>query len=469
MCVLPENPVQLFFPTFLHMNTDLIIIGAGAAGLMAACSAGEAGLNCLVLERRHRPGLKLLLCGNNRCNVSHSGTPTSLIRDYGDPVGGFLAPALQDFPPSALRKWFSDYGLETVVLKDRIYPRSGKADDVLHCFTDRLRDLELPLMLNCPVQKISTLSSGEYEVLCGKVQLQSRFVLIATGGVSYPKTGSVGDGQRIAGELGHLLEPFRPGLAGIEVDNSWLQLRSGRAEAGIPQVKVHLFQQGREFASTDGNLLAAGNCLRGSAIFDATRILGRRNISDFSLVMDLFPEVESLELSRRLQGAWQKTRQPAAALNALGLDHVFAEGLANELHSEFANADFSGLAKALKNRMLKTTAIRPLKEAIVSIGGVALPEIAPDSMESKKLPGLFFAGEVMDIDGPTGGYNLQAAFATARLAVKSIVGKLHPAETAKRCKPKTDQKPLENRTNSRAASNSKKAAWGKKFWDGYLR
>lgn len=446
------------------MNTDVIIIGAGAAGLMAACCAGEAGLNGLLLERRHRPGLKLLLCGNNRCNLSHDGTASSLKQDYGEPVGSFLEMALQECPPSVLRKWFSNCGLETTLLKERIYPCSGKADDVLHCFTDRLRDLEVPLMLNSPVQKISAVAGGGFEITCAKVRLQSRFVLVTTGGISYPKTGSVGDGQRMAGELGLRLEPYRAGLAGIEVSNAWLQIRSGREEAGIPSVRIRLSSQGQEIASTTGNLLASGNCLRGSAIFDATRILGRRNISDFSLVLDIFPELTVQSLAQRLQVAWRKTGQVAATLNALGLEHVFAAGLSQELQTEFAAGDFAAVSAALKAMLLENAVIRPLKEAIVTIGGVALDEIDPQSMESRKFPGLFFAGEVLDIDGPTGGYNLHAAFASARLAIRTICGKLKPPPELKiqKARPDGSRKPPNT-------GRAPKAAWGKKFWDGYLR
>ncbi|NMA19537.1 MAG: aminoacetone oxidase family FAD-binding enzyme [Lentisphaerae bacterium] len=447
------------------MNTDVIIIGAGAAGLMAACCAGEAGLNGLLIERRHRPGLKLLLCGNNRCNLSHSGTAETLIQEYGEPVGSFLSTALQECPPAVLRKWFGSCGLATTVLKDRIYPRSGKADDVLHCFTDRLRDLEVPLMLNCPAQKIAAIPGGGFEIICGKVRMQSRFVLVCTGGVSYPKTGSVGDGQRMAGELGLRLEPYRAGLAGIEVSNQWLQIRSSREEAGIPSVRIRIFSQGREIAGTEGNLLASGNCLRGSAIFDATRILARRNISDFSLLMDLFPDLTMQALAQNLEAAWRKTKQAAATLNALGLEHVFSAGLSQELHTGFAAGDFTGVATALKAVPLEDVSIRPLKEAIVTIGGVALDEIDPQSMESRKLPGLFFAGEVLDIDGPTGGYNLHAAFASARLAIRMIAGKVHSpaAKKARKNRPSDDARKPPN------AGKSRKAAWGKKFWDGYLR
>ena len=445
------------------MTTDLIIIGAGAAGLMAGCCAGEEKLNCLLIERRHRPGLKLLLCGNNRCNLSHQGNAASLILDYGEPVGKFLEPALQECTPAILRKWFSSCGLETMVQRERIYPRSEKADDVLHCFTDRLRDLEVPLLLNCPVQKINPLPDGGFELGCGKIRLRSNFVLVTTGGVSYPKTGSVGDGQRMAGELGLRLEPYRPGLAGIEVDDAWLKTRSAREESGMPSVRVGIFSQGQEIAITEGNLLAAGNCLRGSAIFDATRIIGRREISNFALRLDLFPELTISSLERNLQAAWKKTRQLGATLNALGIEHAFATELSLKLKGAFQTEDFSGLASSLKMMPLTNPIIRPLREAIVTIGGIALDEIDRESMQSRKFPGLFFAGEVMDIDGPTGGYNLHAAFASARLAIKSIAEKLGRTGLPRK------KRSARTQQDNKKQGGNRKAAWGKKFWDGYLR
>jgi len=437
-------------------NTDLLIVGAGASGLWAACAAGRAGLRCLLLERRHRPGLKLLLCGNNRCNISHIGSAAELQAAYGEPVGSFLAPALRQLPPAALREAFAALGLPSKILKDRIYPSSEKADDVLHCFTDQLRDLEVPLLLNCPAQKIIQSSSEGFELQCGKLHFQTRYLLLATGGVSYPKTGSVGDGQRLAGELRHHLEPYRPGLAGIEVGDAWLRPRADRIEAAIPSVRLKLSSQGREIATTDGNLLADRICVRGSAVFDATRIIARRQLLTFDLAVDIFPEQTPAALAQALSRAWQKTRQPAATLNALGIEHALAQPLAEKLACYFTGSpSWLELAQALKDISISVTGIRPLKEAIVTVGGVSLADIDPETMQSRLQPGLFFAGEVMDIDGPTGGYNLQAAFSTAELAVRAICRQLSPS---------IGSKPSPERRQKSSQSIDKKRSWGKDFW-----
>lgn len=388
------------------LNTDLVIVGAGAAGLLAAVSAGELGMNCVVVERRHRVGLKLLMCGNNRCNISHALSTEQMIEAYGDPVAEFIAPALNAFSPQALRSWFAKNGLATCVKNDRVYPTTENGDDVLHCFTDKLRDLTVPLMLNCPVQRISPLLDGGYEVLCEKLSIRSKCVLLATGGVSYPKTGSVGDGQRMLSELGVQVTPLRPGLAGVDVLDKWLAI-NGKCELLNVEVTVSDDNHGT-VAVTNGNLLCEKGCLRGTAIFDATRIIARNQLEDFKLTLDLFPKYSQKILQEKLSNG---------GIDALNIPQPFIPELKRLLPTQ-------NPANWLKHIPLNVDSIRPIKEAIVTVGGVALSEIDSQTLELRKLPGLFVAGELMDVDGPTGGFNLHAAFATARLAIHAIAKSL---------------------------------------------
>jgi len=399
-------------------TAEVIIIGAGAAGLMAGVTAGEAGLPCLLVERRHRPGLKLLLCGNNRCNISHAGDARDMIAAYGEPVGTFLKTALTAFPPARLRRWFEAAGVPTCLNRDRIYPTSEKADDVLHCFTDRLRELSVPLLLNCPVSAVTRLPGGVYQVSCGAVVFTAPRVLLATGGVSYPKTGSVGDGQRFAGELGHTVLPLQAGLAGMDSAAGWLPRPA--ASASLPTTRLTITQRGAAVGTTEGNVLAEGNVLRGTAIFDASRMIARRGWTDFELELDVLPDMSLAAVAARLQQTAGRARGLSRLLTAQGLDLAVADSLAAWL--EQRGGDASAWARLLKALPLPITGIRPVKEAIVTVGGVDLSEINPDTMESRRSPGLYFAGEVMDIDGPTGGYNLHAAFATARLAIQAMIG-----------------------------------------------
>ena len=385
-------------------GNELIIVGGGAAGLMAAITAGELGLKALVLERRHRPGLKLLITGNNRCNLSHLSPPEELLRAYGEPCAGFLRPAVEALPPQKLCNYLKINGLQTTTMRDgRVYPLSERADDVLHFFLDRLRELAVPLTLNCPVRDITALPSGGFRVTTESgFSLEANNILLATGGVSYPKTGSVGDGQRLAAQLGHTVTPLRAGLAGVDIDdNIYNWLANGR-EDDIPDVALRVLSHGETVATLRGNILCCGGILRGAAIFDATRLIARRNLRDFELRADFAPNTPPQRLN--------------AAVMARLLPPALSEGLRRAMRTP---NDWA----RLKDYPLSVQGIRPLKEAIVTVGGVSLEEIDPRTMQSKIRPGLYFAGELMDVDGPTGGYNLHAAFATARLAVQAIAGR----------------------------------------------
>ncbi len=341
-------------------KTDVIIIGGGAAGLMAGATAGELGLKTLVLERKAKPGRKLLMCGNSRCNLTTNISEDRMIQMFGRPVGPFLEPALKAFTPSMLQRWFAANGLKTVVKAgNKVYPHTERAMDVLNLFTDLLRDRDVSLACSSAVQTLEK-SRGGFRVTTDNFIVESKYVLIATGGISYPKTGSVGDGQVWAKKLGHAVEPYRPGLAGYEVDPKVIKGRIGKV---YEKVAVEVMSGGKVLGETRGVYEIEKWGVGGTALTDASRIISRDNLKKYSLKITFF------------------------------------DGGSEEI---------------------QPLRMRPVKEAMVTVGGVALDEIDPKTMESKVCPGLYFAGEVMDVDGPTGGYNLQAAFSSARLAVAHI-------------------------------------------------
>ena len=345
-------------------ETDLVIIGGGAAGLMAGCLAGEIGLRTVILERKHKPGRKLLMCGNSRCNLTINISVERMLEMYGEPVGPFLRPAIMDFPPSTLQRWFAANGLKTEVRTgNKVYPHSDKATDVLHFFTDYLRDKEVSLAASSVAKSLKKTKTG-FCVDATNFSIESRFVVIATGGISYPKTGSVGDGQQFAAELGHILKPYRPGLVGFEVERSVIGNRSGQE---WHDVRVKIMSAGKMIAETRGYYEIQAWGIGGTAITDASRIVARLDLSDYLLRIE------------------------------------FSDGNVEEV---------------------KPLRPRSIKEAMVTMGGVSLTDVNNRTMESMKCPGLYFAGEVLDVDGPTGGYNLQAAFSTGRLAVADIARKL---------------------------------------------
>ncbi len=377
-------------------NTDLIIIGGGAAGLMAGAAAGEAGLRAVILERCPKAGRKLLMCGNNRCNITSALPAAQMLADYGAPLTQFLEPAICAFPPSALRDWFHKNGLVTKMQRDkRVYPQSERAIDVHHLFTDQLAKHSIGLMLNSPVLAFQPLENG-FRVTTANLELTSKYVLVATGGVSYPKTGSVGDGQKMAAALGHKILPYRPGLAGFNLPKHTLR--------PMDEVTLTIFADGKPVAETHGALEIEKYGISGPAVIDACRIISRRDLKNVTF---------------EIRGAGNpagQARRADSARNPKGRQ----EG---------------------PPHTVKPDKPRPLKEAMTTVGGVALDDVNPQTLESKKVPGLFFAGEVLDVDGPCGGYNLQAAFSTARLAIRSIAARTPSRNVPRKQNPTQKRKP----------------------------
>ena len=349
-----------------YRPVKLAIIGGGAAGMFAAAVAAERHIPCVVIERKARLGSKVLMTANGRCNFAKDISPDQFLRDLGEgSCAEFVAEAVRECPPRQICRGFQSLGVRTKRMTDgRLFPADEKAATIVHAFGDLLRDEEVPILSNCAVTAITPFKNG-FLVTTKNFTLCAENVLIATGGVSYPKTGSVGDGQNFAKSLGHSIVPYRPGLIGLEThDPKVTRLAGRRFEDSATKV---LDASGKAIFEYRGEIDCESFGLSGAAIYNAQRFIEH----------------------------WMRERGAAARLTAevsFGRETVRLDSLRP----------------------------RPLKEAIVTIGGVDTREIDPHTMQSKIVPGLYFAGEVMDIDGPTGGYNLTLAFATARKAVASI-------------------------------------------------
>ena len=345
-----------------HRPVTLAVVGAGAAGLFAAAAAAQRGIGCLVFERKARIGSKLLMTANGRCNFTKDISPEQMLADIGEPVASFAATALKRCPPAMIAAGFRARGVRIKRRPDGcLFPASEKAADIVHVFGDLLRDNEVPLLTNCPVTGLQPVKNG-FIVATRGFTVWAENVLVATGGVSFPKTGSVGDGQEFARRLGIRTEPCRPGLVGCVTGNRALLARAGaRYERGA---SASVVVDGEERFRAHGEVEVERWGVSGAAVYNCTRWAARHLDGDVR---------------------W-----------CLGLDLDGESMLADDVRP------------------------RPVKEAIVTMGGVSLAEVDPATMESRRHPGLYFAGEVMDVDGPTGGYNISLAFATARLAVESI-------------------------------------------------
>ena len=340
-----------------HSPVKLAIVGGGAAGMFAAAVAAERRIPCLLVERKARLGSKVLMTANGRCNFTRDISAEQFLRDVECP---FVAEAIRECPPRNVIAGFKSLNVPLRRMADgRMFPADGKAATIVHCFGDLLRDSEVPVLTNCPVTAIQPQKTG-FIVATANFTLWAENVLIATGGISYPKTGSVGDGQNFARLLGHRLIPYRSGLIGMETDDRRITSLAGRRfEDGRAKV---IGPDGATLFDYRGEVDCEAFGLSGAAVYNCQRFIAKRGLADFTLEV------------------W--------------FEH-----------------------NRLQFRNLKP---RPVKEAIVTLGGVDTAEIDPHTMESKLVPHLYFAGEVMDIDGPTGGYNLTMAFATARKAVTSI-------------------------------------------------
>ena len=355
-----------------YRPVKLAIIGGGAAGMFAAAVAAERHIPCVVIERKARLGSKVLMTANGRCNFAKDISPDQFLRDLGEgSCAEFVAEAVRECPPRQICRGFQSLGVRTKRMTDgRLFPADEKAATIVHAFGDLLRDEEVPILSNCAVTAITPIKNG-FLVTTKNFTLCAENVLIATGGVSYPKTGSVGDGQNFAKSLGHSIVPYRPGLIGLEThDPKVTRLAGRRFEDSATKV---LDASGKAIFEYRGEIDCESFGLSGAAIYNAQRF------------------IENL---KRGTGIGYRGTEVAV------------------------EASFNGMTV----RVEKINP-RPLKEAIVTLGGVDTREIDPHTMQSKIVPGLYFAGEVMDIDGPTGGYNLTLAFATARKAVASIAKK----------------------------------------------
>ena len=361
-------------PKLTHRPIPLAIVGGGASGLFAAAAAANRRLGCLVFERKARIGSKMLTTANGRCNFTKDISAERMLEDIGDPVASFVASAIRKCPPSMIVSGFKSRGLRIKRRADGcLFPASEKAADVVHVFGDLLRDNEIPLLSNCPVTGIQPVKNG-FIVATRGFTVWAENVLVATGGVSFPKTGSVGDGQKFAASLGLHVTPLRAGLTGCETRERKVLSRTGARY--VQNASASVVVGGNRVFSAAGEVEFEPWGITGAAVYNCTRWAARHLDGG--------------------KGRWI---------------------LELELDGEILQVrDFS---------------VRPVKEAIVTMGGVGMDEINPETMESYRVPGLYFAGEVLDVDGPTGGYNLSIAFATARLAVESICDKAFERRNAR--------------------------------------
>ncbi|MGD1047621.1 MAG: NAD(P)/FAD-dependent oxidoreductase [Candidatus Krumholzibacteriaceae bacterium] len=413
------------------MKYDVVVIGGGASGMFAAGRAAENGLRALLLERNSRLGKKLSITGNGRCNLTNTDETDEFVRNFGA-NGRFLYRALTELSRHDLVAFFKGHGVETREEDGgRIFPARGNSESVVRALERYLRRLGVAVRLNSRVEKITvdSVSGAVTGVKAGGREgiIEANNVILATGGLSYPRTGSTGDGYSMARTLGHTIVSPRPALVPLETREQFPKDLRG---ISLRDVRVTVVSDGKRVASENGSLLFTHFGVSGPVVLSLSALVvelldeGRKvEISiDFTPALDgAAPAkwlVEALAGSgRRSIGTVMRALMPKALVPVLMRSSgIAADGKCSGITGD----ERKRLAALLADFRLRITRARSIDEAIVTRGGIDLKEINPRTMESRKVKGLYFCGEIMDIDGRTGGYNLQAAFSTAYLAAGSI-------------------------------------------------
>ena len=432
-------------------HTDIIIIGGGAAGLMAAAGAaqtyGEKG-RVIVLEKMPRPGRKIMITGKGRCNFTNMKAWNEF-SGHIHPKPNFLKPSFYNLTSEKLFEFMEMHGLEAVVERgDRAFPTSHLASDVVDTLVKAANQAGAEILCGKEVAEIvkpdgeatgfTVRCTDGTEYICGKV-------IICTGGLSYPKTGSTGDGYEWAKEMGHSIRPLFPSLTAVvpegykvapgdgkkpargHIDRSEPLSELGKSLCGnqLKNVNLTLTVDGNNAQEEFGDMDFTDGGIEGPIGFKISRkcVNAIINGSKVSVTLDLKPAVEYEDLYVRMGKLWDEVSKDRRNANKLYKDRfrimltkVMPMSLIPTFVKTNPNVDHKTLAKTLKNWKMEIVGYVGYERCVITAGGVSLEEITPKTLESKLVPGLYFAGEVLDLDADTGGYNLQTAFSTGYLA-----------------------------------------------------
>ena len=404
-------------------ETEIAVLGAGAAGLFAATRAAERGRRTVLLEKNRKPGTKILMSGGTRCNLTQATDRRGIVEAFGR-QGRFLHSALAVLGPEELVAMFDAEGVPTKVEPTgKIFPVSDRAVDVVEALKRMLQRSGAELRLESPVQEIERSGDG-FVIATPSGEIAAEKIVLTSGGQSYPGCGTTGDGYAWAKQLGHKIVPPRPALVPLLSDAAWVQELSG---VTVPDVGVQIIDsdmpKAKPQATARGSFLFTHFGLSGPVVMDVSRaVTARPDSGAWQAVCDFLPTVNEQQLSDRIAAG----KQTALAVIVEWLPKRLVEAL-------FAEADVpldcrvAELSKKRRNHLLQSLKRMPIsirgsqgfKKAEVTAGGVDLREVDSKTMQSKLCENLYFAGEILDLDGPIGGYNFQAAFSTGWLAGES--------------------------------------------------
>ena len=423
-------------------TADIIVIGAGASGLMAAAGAAQNGASVVVLEKMPRPGRKIMITGKGRCNFTNLKAWNEFSAHI-HPKPNFLKPAFYNLNSEKMIEFLESQGLECVVERgERAFPASHLASDVVDALVRAAEDSGARILCGKEVSEIASAIETSFNVKCSDGStFRCRKLIICTGGLSYPKTGSTGDGYKWAGQFGHSIKTLFPSLTAIvpfrykvttvahknHIDRSTPLSEIGKLLCGneLKNIQISIIIDGNTAQEEFGDMQFTDGGIEGPVGFKVSRkcVNALINGSKVGAVLDLKPAVDLEDLTVRISCLWNEISKDKRNASKqykdryrILLTKVMPMSLIQGFMQMNPNTDHKTLAKALKNWKFDIEGYVGYERCVVTAGGVSCEEVAPKTMESKLTPGLYFAGEVLDLDADTGGYNLQTAFSTGYLS-----------------------------------------------------
>ena len=401
-----------------------VVIGGGASGLIASYFASAKGNQVVLIEKNEKLGKKLYITGKGRCNVTNNVGVAEFLQNV-NTNHKFLHSSINAFPPSSVIDFFENNGLKLKTERgNRVFPLSDKSSDVIKCLEKALINNNVDIRLNTTVTSIKINNDEVCGVTTDKGVIDCDNVIVCTGGVSYPLTGSTGDGYKFAKQLNHNIIAPKPALVGIElVGEDYKDLQG----LSLKNVSFSIKRGEKVIYNDFGEMLFTHFGVSGPVVLSSSCIINKLNLSDLKVVIDLKPALDESTLDNRLIREFTENNKkslinvmPALLPKSLiPLVLRRASVSKNKCCFEITKEERQRLIVSLKNLTFNFKKLRPIEEAIITSGGVDVLQVNPKTMESKLVKGLFFAGEVLDVDAFTGGFNLQIAFSTGFVAGKN--------------------------------------------------
>lgn len=401
------------------------VIGAGASGLLAAYAAAQNGNEVTVFEKNEKCGKKIYITGKGRCNVTNDVPPEKFLENIvTNPK--FMTGAVYSFSPERMKELLIYGGLQLKTERgNRVFPSSDKSSDVIKCLENLCKKAGVTFIFNENVQDLAVLNSTMRGIIVKNNLIEFDKVIVCTGGISYPATGSTGDGYKFAKKCGHKIKEPVPALCGVELIGDYFEKMQGLT---LKNVCLTAFDNGKKIYSSMGEMLFTHFGISGPLVLTLSSLINRSNLSNIKLSLDLKPALDESKLDSRILRDFgeNKNKSIENCLKNLLPHAIIGEVLKRSLIApdKKVNAvtvkERAALLTNIKNFGMLVKSLRGFDEAIVTSGGVDVGEINPKTMESKLVKGLYFCGEVLDVDAFTGGFNLQIAFSSGFAAGDSI-------------------------------------------------